>query len=117
MGSARGVVPIRVVEDDTISPPRRVVVVRPGHTPPGKTPGLMLAPVTAWVFGLRMNWREVTEENLRWIPGISRTMAGRLVRIRDTMDVKDFRQVGAYPRVGEKTVKRLQRYCFIPHAN
>jgi DNA uptake protein ComE-like DNA-binding protein len=80
----------------------------------GKVP---VSPVVAWVFGMKMNWQKVTAETLRWIPGIHRQMAARLVRIRDIYDVKFPSQLAAFPHIGGKTIQRLQKTCFFPDAN
>ena len=79
--------------------------------------GAPFPPVVAWVFGLRMNWLKVTEENLHWIPKLHHGMAKRLIRIRDLYDIHSFRQLADFPKIGGKTIQRLKKYCYIPHAN
>ncbi len=105
-----------VKKDTLISPPRRVVAWHYESHPGSRRDGMGISPVTAWAFGYRMNWETVTVENLRWIPGMGRGMAQRLIRIRDTFPITRFRDLKAFPHVGRKTIQRLKRYCFIPHA-
>ena len=108
--------PLRVSQDETITPLRVIVLTRPGKRIPTGFDREM-SPTVAWVFGRPMNWEKVTKENLRWIPGVSRRTAERLIRLRDVYAVKDFDRLGAFPRIGATTIQRLKRFCFTPHAD
>ena len=111
--------PTKIVQNPSITPPRQVTIckssslttVRPGGR------GMSLTPVEAWVFGLKMNWSEVTSENLRWIPGMRRGTAERLIRIRDLYEIHTFTRLSDFPKIDRKTIQRLKKYCYIPHAN
>ena len=79
---------------------------------------VMRLPVPPWValvFGQKMDWKMVTVDDLRQIPGISFVMAKRLIRLRDTMDIHRLMELLTFPHVGRKTAERLERYCVIPH--
>ena len=109
--------PEKIIVDTTLTPYRRIVLFHPVSHPTPRARRNPLPPTVSWVFGERMNWREVTEENLRWIPGISRGTAQRLIRLRDITALRDFRQLLSFSHVGKKTVQRLQATCYIPHAD
>lgn len=70
-------------------------------------------PTVAFVFGYKMDWNRVSENDLRSIPGISASAARRLILIRDTRDISSLSELEGFPHIGHKTVQRLQKYCFI----
>jgi len=124
----RSFIPVRVDIDRTLDPPRRVVTTLPrtaAHTPPpvlyshkhlknGK--GVTrrgAAPEVCWVFGRKMAWDSVTAWDLRRIPGIGATMAGRLIRIRDTETFTAFTDLSQFPHIGKKSIHTLQKFCYL----
>ena len=62
-----------------------------------------------------MDWDQVTERDLRLIPGISASMARRLIRLRDTRQISTFGDLRHLPHIGGKSIQKLKAYCVIPH--
>lgn|GEM_PF-2472981 len=107
--------PVGVIENTRLTPKRRIVLCQPfsGQNTLNSpvNPEALSSPSIAWVFGLKMDWARVTAKNLRWIPGISPSMARRLIRLRDIYGISDFQELGTFPHVGQKTINRLIRHC------
>ncbi len=98
-----------------IQPPRRAIVLSESRGSHNIIPYFTLPPAVAYTLGRKMDWNHVSEEDLRQIPGISTTVAQRLIRLRDTEDISSLEELLQYPHIGRKTIQRLKTYCFIPN--
>jgi len=120
--------PVAYVMDERIQPPRCYVetqetpharghlfVQRQIHPNGSVTLSSPVPPLVAFVMGRPMDWKQVTESDLRLIPGVSAAMARRLIRIRDTEHLSKFDTLRHFPHIGAKTVQRLKTYCMIAH--
>jgi hypothetical protein len=120
--------PVRVDIDRALDPPRRVVTALPRIAVHTSLPALYsrehlksgkkvtrrgATPEICWVFGRKMAWNNVTERNLRRLPGIGAAMAARLIRIRDTETLTAFSDLRRFPHIGENPVRILRKFCCI----